>query len=315
MFARGILLHGGNDALKLTLLPRLAAGKLIASVACCESTVEFDANALPATQAGTSESGIVLNGVKRFVSPATSVDGYIVSARDGGEHALFWVPASSAGLTLTIVPRADGTHSGALSLIDVQTDAAHRIGCGEQACLALAMAVDEAIVMTSAELFGVMDAALAITLDYMKTRVQFGKPIGSFQALQHRAVDLYIQKELALGAVDDAVRGLDRGVDAKRRSLLASRAKSRCADAALMITRDAIKLHGAIGFADECDIGLYLQRALVLSAWLGNGATHRRRYSRLTLDDAALTPSKTGASAVFKQPGAESARQSEPGRD
>jgi alkylation response protein AidB-like acyl-CoA dehydrogenase len=94
-------------------------------------------------------------------------------------------------------------------------------------------------------------------------------------------VDLFIQKELAIGAVADAVRALDAGVGERERAVAVSRAKSRCADAALLVTRECIKLHGAIGFADECDIGLFLQRALVLSAWLGNAAAHRRRFQQL----------------------------------
>src|SRR5690606_17887000 len=138
---------------------------------------------------------------------------------------------------------------------------------GETAVAALARAIDKTNVIVSAELFACMDQALTIALEYLRTRVQFGRKIGSFQAPQHRSVDLWMQKELAIGALDAAVRTLDAGVDAKTRALAASRAKSRCADAALLLTREAIKLHGAIGFTDECNVGQYLQRALVLSAW------------------------------------------------
>ncbi|MCW5603168.1 MAG: acyl-CoA dehydrogenase family protein [Burkholderiales bacterium] len=154
------------------------------------------------------------------------------------------------------------------------------------------LAVDKGIIMTSVELTGVMQRALEITLDYMRVREQFGRFIGSFQALQHRAVDLYIQKELAVSAAMAAVAALDRNASRAEIAAVASRAKSRCADAARLITREAIQLHGAIGFADECDIGLYLQRALVLAAWLGNAAEHRRRYARVSPPEAAL-PSGT----------------------
>jgi alkylation response protein AidB-like acyl-CoA dehydrogenase len=127
-----------------------------------------------------------------------------------------------------------------------------------------------------------MDRALEMSLDYLRTRVQFGKPIGSFQALQHRAVDLHIQKELASAVLEETLAALDRGPDAAHRAALASRAKARCADAALKITRETIQLHGAIGFTDEYDAGLYLKRALTLAAWLGGATWHRRRYARLT---------------------------------
>jgi hypothetical protein len=122
-----------------------------------------------------------------------------------------------------------------------------------------------------------------MSLDYMKTRVQFGKAIGSFQALQHRAVDLYIQQEIADAVLRDVVRQLDATPDDTTRALAASRAKSRCADAALAITRAAIQFHGAIGFTEDCDVGLYVKRAITVAAWLGNGRTHRARYARLSV--------------------------------
>jgi alkylation response protein AidB-like acyl-CoA dehydrogenase len=115
----------------------------------------------------------------------------------------------------------------------------------------------------------------------MKTRVQFGKPIGSFQGLQHRAVDLYIQMRLSAAVLEEALHVLDQNPDPMARAAYASRVKARCSDAGLRITREAIQIHGAIGFTDECDVGLYLKRAMVLAAWLGNAQQHRRRYARL----------------------------------
>ncbi len=120
-----------------------------------------------------------------------------------------------------------------------------------------------------------------MSLDYLKTRVQFGKAIGSFQVLQHRAVDLHIQQELADAVLSEVVAQLDLAPDAVTRALAASRAKSRCADAALAITRAAIQFHGAIGFTEDCDVGLYAKRAMTVAAWLGNGRAHRVRYAAL----------------------------------
>jgi len=117
--------------------------------------------------------------------------------------------------------------------------------------------------------------------------VQFGKAIGSFQALQHRAVDLHIHKEVANATLDEALAQLDGGPDMHARAAQASRIKARCADAALRITRETIQLHGAIGFTDEYDAGLYLKRAMTLAAWLGHPVWHRRRYARLALEAAA----------------------------
>jgi alkylation response protein AidB-like acyl-CoA dehydrogenase len=121
-----------------------------------------------------------------------------------------------------------------------------------------------------------------MTLNYLRTRVQFGKPIGSFQALQHRAVDMYIQKELTratLGAALAAI--LNPGCTPEQRALAASSVKARASQAALAICKEALQMHGAIGYTDEYDLGLYFNRALVLSAWLGNTGAHRRRYAGL----------------------------------
>jgi alkylation response protein AidB-like acyl-CoA dehydrogenase len=118
--------------------------------------------------------------------------------------------------------------------------------------------------------------------------VQFGKPIGSFQALQHKAADLYVQQELLRAVLDEAVRKLDTGVPDDERTRVASRCKARASDAGLRITREVIQLHGAIGFTDEYDAGLYLKRALVLSAWLGNASAHRRRFASQRSNASAL---------------------------
>jgi alkylation response protein AidB-like acyl-CoA dehydrogenase len=152
---------------------------------------------------------------------------------------------------------------------------------GAAALEALGRAFDHGCAIAGAELAGVMERALEMSLDYLRTRVQFGKPIGSFQALQHRAVDLHIHKELASAVLEEAVAALDRGPAAPARAAMASRVKARCADAATRVTREAIQFHGAIGFTDEFDAGLYLKRALVLTAWLGSASWHRRRYARL----------------------------------
>ena len=135
--------------------------------------------------------------------------------------------------------------------------------------------------MAGAETLGVIEATLNMTLEYMRNRVQFGKAIGTFQALQHRAADLYIQQELVRAVLGDAVQTLDSNANVEDCSKIASRCKSRSSEAGLRITREAIQLHGAIGFTDEYDLGLYVKRALVLSAWLGNSTAHRRRFALL----------------------------------
>jgi len=294
VLAARLVLHGTNDALKRELLASIAAGERIIGAALLESADASATDAI-ATRAESAASGHVLRGTKRFVVPAGEADGYVVSAREGNRTLLCWVPANTSGLRSEVHLRADGTSCQTLHLENVAIGKHAIVAAGEAADAAIARAVDETNAMLAAELYAAIDQSLTIALDYMRTRMQFGKAIGSFQGLQHRTVDLWMQKELAIGAVDDAVRALDGNAEPKQRALAVSRAKSRCADGALLVCREAIKLHGAMGYTDECNVGQYLQRALVLSAWLGNGAAHRRRYAQLADPPPSTTRSTQAA--------------------
>lgn len=279
------ILHGSNEALKQDLLPRMVEGTLLPCVAWQEQ--EGGLALMPALTVADSEGGRTrLTGRKRFVGGAGESGGYLVTARSaqpGGDMAgIYWVPAGAKGLEVSHEWRADGTPSAILVLDGVEVESGHVLSAPSAAALeGLGRAVDQTCVMASAETLGVIEATLKMTLEYMRNRVQFGKAIGTFQALQHRAADLYIQQELVRAVLDDAVQTLDGGSDADTCSKIASRCKSRSSEAGLRITREAIQLHGAIGFTDEYDLGLYVKRALVLSAWLGNSTAHRRRFALL----------------------------------
>jgi 3-oxochol-4-en-24-oyl-CoA dehydrogenase len=161
---------------------------------------------------------------------------------------------------------------------------------GKDALALVDVANDRARVIQSAELLGVMRKALSQTIDYLGTRKQFGQAIGSFQALKHRAVDAYIQVELSASCVEDVLTQIELG---GALSALASRAKSRTVYAALLVTRMAIQFHGAMGFTDECDIGLYYKRTLKLSAQLGNLNGHRMRFFQQTAPESSTTAQVT----------------------
>ena len=279
-------LAGGSEALKREHLPRMVAGE-IAPVLAWQETAGGWGDELPAVRAQALEGGYRLNGVKRFVAGAAQASAFLVTALGDESLALFWVAGDAPGVGLELEPLADGRQFGTLTLTDALVSREQVVAQGAQAGDALTRALDYGRAIASAELCGVAERALELSLDYLKTRVQFGKPIGSFQALQHRAVDLHIHKELADAVLEQVLGTLGESPDAATRAALASRLKARCSDAALLITREAIQLHGAIGFTDECDIGLYLKRALVLSAWLGSATQHRRRYVR-SLPEAAL---------------------------
>jgi len=284
-----------NDAIKAALLPRIASGELIVGTAFAG---RFDLSKTEVT-ARKSGADVLLAGQAHHVYPVHEADEFLVAARESGELVLCRVNAQAAGLSCKDELRADGTFAGTLTLKDVKIAPADVVARGARAEAALRRGVDTAVIMSCAELTGIMDQALDITLNYLRTRVQFGKPIGSFQALQHRTVDLWIQKELSLGALSDAVHALDdSNASADEISMIASRAKSRCGDAAHTIGREAIKLHGAIGFTDEYDVGLYLRRAMTINARLGNPAEHRRRFGRL-LQATGGAAEKVRASVPF----------------
>lgn len=280
VLAATALAAGDNEALKRVELPRLVSGELLPALAWQEEAGALDPAAVR-TQAVSFEGGYKLSGTKRFVSGAAQADAFLVSAQAHDGLVLLWLPRATAGADLDLDPLADGRSFGTLRLHDALVPNGRVVAAGQVAAEALARAFDHGAAIAGAELLGVMERALEMSLDYLKTRVQFGKPIGAFQALQHRAVDLHIQKELAGAVLEEALAALDRGPDAVTRAQFASRVKARCADAALKIARESIQFHGAIGFTDDYDAGLYLKRALTLAAWLGHPVWHRRRYARL----------------------------------
>ncbi|MFO1327190.1 MAG: acyl-CoA dehydrogenase family protein [Rubrivivax sp.] len=262
----------------------VAAGTAWPALAWQEGLGGIDPFAV-ATRAEPDGAGLRLHGRKRFVAGAASATGFVVSAQRQGGPLLCWVDAGAAGLTLTHEWRADGTPGGVLQLDGVPVAAADVVA---HDLAPLQRALDDGCVLAAAEMLGVVEATLQMTLAYLRTRVQFGQPIGSFQALQHKCTDLYVQQELLRAVLADALQVLDDGRDAAAGARLASRCKARAADVGLRVTREAIQLHGAIGFTDEHDVGLYLKRALVLSAWLGNASAHRARFAALQEDTVAL---------------------------
>jgi len=284
VLAARTIAHCGNRALGAELLGRIASGDLLAAVAFQEHAGDLGTHAV-ATHAVTGGGHVVLSGRKRFVVGAAGADGFVVSASGSQGLVLAWVPEGTLGMKASVESLVDGRFAGVLELADVQIPQSQLLAPAEVAQAALDRAVDEATVMAAAELYGIMDRTLEATLDYLRTRVQFGRAIGSFQSLQHRSVDLFIQKNLARVALDDGIAALESQPGTPAAAAATSRAKARCSDAAALITRQAIQMHGAIGFTEDSDIGLYVKRAITLGAWLGNSAYHRRRYLRLAADD------------------------------
>ncbi|HEY0417878.1 MAG TPA: acyl-CoA dehydrogenase family protein [Acetobacteraceae bacterium] len=207
-----------------------------------------------------------VNGRKMFVPMASGATAFLVSGRDG----LALVARDAPGVSVRIERTQDGGNFGTVSFEDAP---------GEPVEGDMAAALDQAALGTAGYLLGVMDRAFAMTLDYMKTRQQFGRPIGSFQALQHRAADLKIQIALTRASVESAAATVDGAGSAALRQAAVSRAKARAAEASMLVTRQCIQLHGGIGYTDEYDVGLFLRKAMVLSNLYGGAALHRARYA------------------------------------
>jgi alkylation response protein AidB-like acyl-CoA dehydrogenase len=225
-----------------------------------------------------TSSGFRLSGISRFV-PVPSADVFLVAAMSLQGLELYWVERDAAGLRVDCETAADGSALGKLALDAVHVDRHALLVSANRGAEVLRDATALALIASSAELVGVMDGALEMTLNYLRSRKQFGVAIGTFQALQHRAVDIWIQSKLAEAAVDASAELFDGpGVSLEERWTAASGAKARAGQAGQSVCSEALQLHGAIGFAEEYGLGLYLNRALVLSAWLGNAAWHRREW-------------------------------------
>ncbi|HKM62788.1 MAG TPA: acyl-CoA dehydrogenase family protein [Acidisphaera sp.] len=207
-----------------------------------------------------------ISGTKAFVPMAAGADAFLVTTADGNAV----VRRDAHGVRLEIEITQDGGNFGTLHLDDAP---AEPVGGDAEAAL------DEAVLATAAYLLGVMDRAFAITLDYMRTRQQFGRPIGSFQALHHRAVDVQVQIALTRASVEAAAATLDADPTSAQRQAVVSRAKARASDAALFVTREAVQLHGGIAYTDEYDIGLFVRKAMVLCNLFGSSSVHRARYA------------------------------------
>ena len=261
--------------LRRTLLESVMSGAAIAGLAWQEHVGQVDGVQV-ATAAAMRADKVVLSGTKRFVVPGAGADGWLVSANSSDGIGLYWVPADRPGITVANEHRIDGTVMSSVTFADVAVEPANRLASGAHAMACLDYAIDAARIAQGAELLGIARRTLEVTLEYLKTRVQFGKPIGSFQALQHRAADAYMQTEIASACIDDALQALASGHASLGAS--ASRIKARCAHAALLTTRLSIQLHGAIGYTDEYEVGLYFKRALNLASWLGGVTAHRKRY-------------------------------------
>ena len=277
------LLVAGSEEQKQQVLPGIADGSLVATLALDEGP-RHDPQRVAVTATADGD-GFVLNGQKSFVMEAQAANLLIVSARTSGAESdpagqsLFLVPADSGGVSVQSLATVDSRGYGHVTFDQVAVGADALLGEQDQAYADIEVILDRCRAGVAAEMLGTACQAFDMTLEYLKTREQFGRVIGSFQALGHRAATLFTQMELARSCVEGALQGIDTDSDDVPR--LVSLSKCRMGDFLHVMSNQLIQIHGGIGMTDEFDAGLYLKRARPLEFAFGNQSFHRDRYARL----------------------------------
>jgi alkylation response protein AidB-like acyl-CoA dehydrogenase len=279
------ILEGGTEAQKKVWLPRLASGDARATLAWMEPTADLGARGitLPATVKG---GGHILNGTKLFVQDAHTADVLVVAARTAtGKTAeegisLFLVPKGSAGLTVTLLPTMDQTRKLCeVTLKDVVVGPDALMGQAGSGWAPLARVIDRATVGLCAEMCGGAQKVLDMTVEYAKIRQAFGRPIGSYQGVKHKAADMLVDVENSKSITYYAAWAMDEGV--AEGPLAVSMAKAYVSDAYRRVSGAGIQLHGGIGFTWEHDLHLYFKRAKGSEFTFGDATWHRERVAQL----------------------------------
>jgi len=281
--ASGAILLGGTATQKEAWLPKIASGEVVGALAVDEGP--HHAPAKVATTAKKTGAGWTLDGAKTFVLEGMAAGLLVVSARTSGNAgdedgiSLFLVPAEARGVTRQALKLADSRGAANVTFAGVELGAEALLGEAGKGHALLEKTLDRARAALAAEMLGSAVQAFETTLDYLKTRVQFGQVIGSFQALQHRAAKMFTDLELSRSCVEAALTAIDN--DAADVSELVSLAKAKMGDTLHLVSNEMVQMHGGIGMTDEHDAGLYLKRARAQETAFGGQAWHRDRYARL----------------------------------
>ncbi len=276
---------GGREAQKSELLPRISAGELLMALALEESH-RHNPYAI-ATTAEAAGDGFVLNGSKTFVLDGHVADKLLVVARTSGSAgdregiSLFLVDAGTDGVTVTRARMVDSRNAADVELSAVRVGADAIVGEVDKGADVLDPTLDIARIGLCAEMLGSLQECFERTIKYLKEREQFGVPIGSFQALKHRAADMFCEVELAKSCVLEALTALDEARDGDEVAKLASLTKAKVGETFHLVSREGIQMHGGIGMTDEFDIGFFIKRAAVTEQTFGDVNYHRNRYGEL----------------------------------
>jgi alkylation response protein AidB-like acyl-CoA dehydrogenase len=276
-----LLLALGSDAQAERWLAPMIAGDTVLALAHHEEGNRFSGRRLTTRAFHDEGKKWHIKGSKRWVLAGNAADHFVVTARTAGDDGdmggigVFLLDADQ--VVRTAVKTMDGRRAAMLS-IDVEVEPDRLLGPAEGDCGAIEHALDRGAAAACSEGYGVIKSSLAMTVEYLKTREQFGTKIGTFQALQHRAVDMFVESELAKSVAIMAALGVDDPSPDKRRRAV-SAAKVQLALSGRFVTQQAIQLHGGIGVTDEHDIGLFFKRMHVLATLWGDEAHHLDRFA------------------------------------
>jgi alkylation response protein AidB-like acyl-CoA dehydrogenase len=272
------LLDGGSAALKDALLPKLASGELRVTLAQLEPSGRWDADGIQLAAKGDG-GGFVLSGTKLFVPDAHTADHMVVAGRAPGSTgtdgiSLFLVDAKAPGITTTQLKTMDQTRKlGEVVLKDVRVPADRVLGPVGQGWALLDRVIDRGKVGLCAEMCGGAQRVLEMSVDYAKVREQFGKPIGSFQAIQHKCANMLVEVESSKSVTYYAAWAVANGV--AEAPLAAAMAKAYCSDAYRHVSGEGIQIHGGIGFTWEHDMHIYFKRAKSSEVTFGDATWNR----------------------------------------
>ena len=282
----GTLLNlAGGSAQKSALLPKIASGELLMALALEESH-RHQPNRITTTATANGD-GYAISGSKTFVLDGHVADKLIVVARTAGDAgdpegiSLFLVDREAAGVAVERTFMVDSRNAANIEFSNVQVAADDLLGTAGQAASVLDQALDVARIGLAAEMLGGAEECFERTVAYLKEREQFGVPIGSFQALKHRAANMFCELELSKSVVLEALTALDEGRDKEEVAKLASLAKYKVGETFHTVSREGIQMHGGIGMTDEFEIGFFIKRAAVAEITFGDQNFHRNRYGEL----------------------------------
>ncbi|MEM1262163.1 MAG: acyl-CoA dehydrogenase [Pseudomonadota bacterium] len=286
VLAGGALRRAASDAQRQRWLAPIIDGSSIATLAFAEPQSRFDIADIAMTASRDGDDW-VLNGNKTVVLNGGDADLIVVSARTSGEQrstegiGLFVVPATAPGLNRRAYPTVDGLRAAELDFANVRLPADHVLGDGGDAYAGLRDSVDEATLAVSAEALGIMQVLSTKTLEYTKSRVQFGVPIASFQALQHRMVDMFMLAEETRSLLFWAVMAQQQP-DTHTARAAVSAVKYQIGTAGKKLGQEAVQLHGGMGVTWELDVAHFFKRLTTIDVLFGNADYHLERFAELT---------------------------------